>query len=268
MTYVVTDWSDGQTPVDATHLDKIEAGIATADATAALAQPLAQKGAVNGYASLDATGKVPSSQLPPPPAAVAAIPVGSVVDFAGAVAPSGWLICDGRSLLRSTYPILFGVIGTTYGAADGTHFSLPDCQGRMTVGVGTRVEVNAVGKTDGRSVVDRRPQHRHTVNESAHGHNINDPGHNHSVGDPGHSHAIPIYNQGGGRDVVGRSSGGDDSYEAGIRTEHVGTGIWTNGNGTNIAGVVPNFTNIKVGADADVLDAPPYITMNKIIRGD
>lgn len=48
-----------------------------------------------------------------------------------------WLACDGASLLRSDYPDLFAVIGTIYGAADGTHFNLPDMRGRTAISMGT-----------------------------------------------------------------------------------------------------------------------------------
>ena len=40
-------------------------------------------------------------------------------------APTGWLACNGASLLRASYPALFTAIGTTFGAVDGTHFTLP-----------------------------------------------------------------------------------------------------------------------------------------------
>lgn len=59
---------------------------------------------------------------------------GTVLDFAGDTAPNGWLLCYGQSLLRADYPNLFAAIGTTYGAADGTHFNLPDCRGRVHAG--------------------------------------------------------------------------------------------------------------------------------------
>lgn len=59
---------------------------------------------------------------------------GVVDDFAGSTAPTGTLLCYGQSLLRADYPELFAVIGTTYGAADGTHFSLPDLRGRAIAG--------------------------------------------------------------------------------------------------------------------------------------
>lgn len=61
-------------------------------------------------------------------------PVGAILDFAGAAAPTGWLLCYGQSLLRATYADLFTAIGTLFGAADGTHFNLPDLRGRVVAG--------------------------------------------------------------------------------------------------------------------------------------
>ncbi len=66
-----------------------------------------------------------------------ALPSGSIQMYAGATAPSGWLLCDATSYLRTDYPSLFAVISTTYGNADGTHFNVPDMRGRTPVGVGT-----------------------------------------------------------------------------------------------------------------------------------
>ena len=63
-------------------------------------------------------------------------PTGVVYPFAGAIAniPSGYLLCNGSSLLRASYPALFNAIGVIYGAADGTHFNLPDFRDRMLIG--------------------------------------------------------------------------------------------------------------------------------------
>jgi len=258
--YVPTDWSDGQTPVDEAHLDKIEAGIAAA-------QRLEEKGAVNGYAALDATGKVSAAQLP---VAGAPIPVGSVVDFAGAVAPAGWLLCNGASLLRSTYPLLFAAIGTTYGAADGTHFSLPDCRGRVSVGVGTRPECDAVGDSDNLALASRRPQHRHTVNDGGHSHGVSDSQHNHGVNDPGHGHGYAQGSAGtgvGSQNVLAAIDASGYMGEGSGAIRNVGTGIWLNASGAGI-GINTGFAGVSVGNAADYLDAPPYITFNKIIRGD
>jgi microcystin-dependent protein len=63
-----------------------------------------------------------------------ATPIGGIIDYAGSTAPAGWLLCYGQSLLRADYPDLYNAIGVTYGAADGTHFSLPDCRGRASFG--------------------------------------------------------------------------------------------------------------------------------------
>ena len=65
---------------------------------------------------------------------VAFMPAGVILPFAGATAPSGYLLCDGSSLLRADYSGLFAVIGTAYGAVDGTHFNLPDMRGKFMRG--------------------------------------------------------------------------------------------------------------------------------------
>jgi microcystin-dependent protein len=66
-----------------------------------------------------------------------AMPIGVIADFAGSAAPSGWLICDGRLLSRTTYSSLFAVLGTQWGAGDGsTTFGLPAVNGRALIGPG------------------------------------------------------------------------------------------------------------------------------------
>lgn len=67
-----------------------------------------------------------------------AVPAGGVVPFAGAVAPSGYLLCDGSLVSRAVYPSLFAAIGTLYGAGDGTTtFAIPDTRGIFMRGAGT-----------------------------------------------------------------------------------------------------------------------------------
>jgi len=64
--------------------------------------------------------------------------IGEIIAYAGPTSPdSRWLPCDGSSLLRVDYPDLFNVIGAVYGAADSSHFSVPDLRGRTAVGLGT-----------------------------------------------------------------------------------------------------------------------------------
>lgn len=62
-------------------------------------------------------------------------PAGTILAYGGASAPTGYLICDGSSVLRATYAALFTAISTAYGSADGTHFNLPDCRGQFLRGV-------------------------------------------------------------------------------------------------------------------------------------
>lgn len=95
------------------------------------------------------------------------LPVGSVIDFAGNLAPTNFLICDGSSLLRSAYPALFAVIGTTFGSVDSTHFNLPNLGGRVTVGVG-----NSGGSTFTLSNTGGEETHTLSIAEM--------PSHNHS----------------------------------------------------------------------------------------
>jgi microcystin-dependent protein len=62
-------------------------------------------------------------------------PAGSLMPYAGTTAPSGWLLCFGQEVSRSTYAALFAVAGTAYGAGDGsTTFNLPDLRGRVIAG--------------------------------------------------------------------------------------------------------------------------------------
>ena len=77
-------------------------------------------------------------------------PVGCIMAYAGASAPIGWAFCDGATLDRITHSRLFEVIGTNFGAGDGsTTFHLPDLRGRFMRGVnsGTGRDPNAGART-------------------------------------------------------------------------------------------------------------------------
>lgn len=66
---------------------------------------------------------------------IAQIPTGSLMPYAGAAAPSGWLLCAGQAVSRTTYSDLFAALSTTYGPGDGsTTFNLPDLRGRAIFG--------------------------------------------------------------------------------------------------------------------------------------
>lgn len=93
--------------------------------------------------------------------------IGTVQPYAGTTAPSGWLLCDGSAISRTTYANLFGVISTTYGSGDGsTTYNLPDLRQRFTMGVAASGTGNALGATGGS--ID----HTHTI---THTHQIDPP---------------------------------------------------------------------------------------------
>ena len=62
-------------------------------------------------------------------------PTGSIIAFAGITAPTGWLLCYGQAVLRTTYAGLFTVLAEVYGVGDGsTTFNIPDLRGRTIAG--------------------------------------------------------------------------------------------------------------------------------------
>jgi microcystin-dependent protein len=88
----------------------------------------------NNVVQLDGTAKLPAvdgSAL----TGVSGTPAGAVIPFAGTSAPTGWLLCFGQAVSRTTYAALFAVTSTTYGVGDGsTTFNLPDLRGRVVAG--------------------------------------------------------------------------------------------------------------------------------------
>ena len=78
------------------------------------------------------------------------VEVGTIVAYGGTTAPDGWLLCDGSAVSRSEYPRLFAVIGTAFGAGDGsTTFNLPDLQQRFPLGKGSSGTGSQLGETGG-----------------------------------------------------------------------------------------------------------------------
>lgn len=79
------------------------------------------------------------------------IEIGTIVLFGGTNAPSGWLMCDGSAISRTTYSKLFDAIGTSFGEGDGsTTFNLPNYKGKVPVGLDPNDEdFNTLGKTGG-----------------------------------------------------------------------------------------------------------------------
>lgn len=97
--------------------------------------------------------------------------VGSIIPFAGSTIPTGFLVCDGRAIDRSTYSQLFDVIGTTYGSGDGiSTFNLPNLVGRTFVGASQTLDIGDNGGEETHSL--------QSTEFAEHDHGI--PGHGHS----------------------------------------------------------------------------------------
>jgi microcystin-dependent protein len=104
-------------------------------------------GGTNGIASTQLPATIPSGNLPTPftssqlDATTVTNKLWSVGDLKPSAAASpqtGWLLCDGSAVSRTTYSGLFSVVGTTWGTGDGsTTFNVPDLRGRTLIGVGT-----------------------------------------------------------------------------------------------------------------------------------
>jgi len=94
------------------------------------------------------------------------VPTGVIMAWATDTPPDGWLLCDGRAVSRATYAGLFGVIGSNYGAGDGsTTFNLPNMQGRLPVGKSTDAEFSALNQKGGEKThtlsIAEMPSHAH-----------------------------------------------------------------------------------------------------------
>ena len=101
----------------------------------------------------------------------AANEAGTVVMTARATAPTGWLLCQGQNVSRTTYAALFAAIGTTYGVGDGTTtFGLPDLQARFPVGAGTGHALGATGGAQSVTLTTSQiPSHTHGAGSYAAG---------------------------------------------------------------------------------------------------
>lgn len=130
-------------------------------------------------------------------AAISAM-TGAVVAFAGTTAPTGWLLCYGQNVSRTTYAALFAVIDTQHGVGDGsTTFTLPDLRGRVIAGQDDMGGVSAdrltglSGGIDGDIFGSTGGSETHTLTEAelaSHDHSVDPPSTGSGTQSASHSH--------------------------------------------------------------------------------
>ena len=138
--------------------------------------------------------------------------------FAGSTTPVGWLLCNGDAVSRTIYANLFDVVGTTYGAGDGsTTFLLPNLNGRFIQGAQTGGTIGgglsyttAVPKSDITFSANSDGTHNHTGTAPSGG------AHFHTVfmhdGDGSGSSPSPFETDAGSENPVTVDEGGDHTH--------------------------------------------------------
>jgi microcystin-dependent protein len=213
--------------------------------------------------------------ISPAPAQVSdlGLAVGTVVPYAGSSVPTGWLLCDGTAVSRSTYSTLFSVLGTTYGAGNGTTtFNVPDLRQRFPLGKAASGTGATLGATGG--LIDHThtgPSHTHTGPSHTH----TGPSHTHTG--PAHTHdtVVPITGYGTNATPVSGAMAVSDggALPAGIKVANAaqtvtstssGTGA-TGASGTGATGADGTGATGSSGAGNTGAENPPFLSLNYIV---
>ncbi len=130
------------------------------------------------------TKKITAAEL----AIALGLPAGMVVPYAGSSTPTGWLLCYGQAVSRSTYSALFTAISTVFGVGDGvTTFNLPDLRGRLPFGKDNMGGVAASRLTSaGNGTLDGATLSATGGNQLLSAHTHTGPSHTHTG--PSHTH--------------------------------------------------------------------------------
>ena len=196
-------------------------------------------------------------------------------------APSGWLLCDGAIVSRTTYSALWTALGTTsspYGQGDGsTTFALPDMRSKVPIGVGTGSGLTArtlggtVGVENTTLATTNLPSHDHAFTPS--GSIVSESGHVHASANAGwHAHAsnnsVLLYVGGGG----GANLNAGTTWQAyNMNATMQGSGDHNHGNTNYNSGHTHGFTGSAgttgaSGSGSSFTNMPPSIGLNYLIK--
>jgi microcystin-dependent protein len=175
---------------------------------------------------------IPASDIKTYASGNSLVPSGALMPYAGASAPTGFLLCHGQAVSRTTYSDLFSAISTTYGSGDGSStFTLPDLRGRVVAGQDDMGGASANRLTDqtgglnGDTLGDTGGSETHTLTTAQM---------------PAHTHTVAAQQQVGG-----------DS---------------TNRGGSGQLGAAATITSSSTGGDGAHNNVQPTIILNYIIK--
>jgi|SRR5262245_15744937 len=265
-------WVDNVTQLNAANMTALE--------------QTSRKGTANGYAALDATGKVPAAQLPPAPAVQAGssgllasrpaasatpslfyfasdqnvlyfstgsawlrigLPAGATTQVYSNTVPTGWVAFDGTPLPSST-----GIYADLF-AALGNTTATPDTTARTLVGRGSHADVDTLGKSDGLAASSRTPRHNSTLTGAPSVGSLTLPAHAHTVTDNGHGHQV--FDPGHGHQI--RWNPGSGGPNGAFVDSALDVGPWReDGNGY----IKPQATGITLGASGTAITINPSAT--------
>jgi microcystin-dependent protein len=185
------------------------------------------------------------------------VPTGSLIMWPSVTIPTDWKLCNGDAISRTTFATLYALVGTTFGAGDGsTTFNLPDYRNRTPYGADT-VAVGATGGSANATLVS----HSHG---GVTGNTSNDHIHTATsvVTDAGHAHGGILTTLGSGLYTNPNPTGA--AFGAGS-TDSAFTGITV---ATTIGGqsVTHTHTITTEGSSATNANLPPYLGINFIIK--
>ena len=199
------------------------------------------------------------------------VPAGTMLLWPTDTAPYGYLLCNGAAVSRATYAGLFVVLGTTYGAGDGSAtFNLPDLRGRFPLGKdnmgGTSADrvtstlADALGGAGGSEIISATnlPAHTHAAGTLA----ADSAGaHTHSL--EAYLVTVPVGTIGTNPGLTGNPLGGGSSLGDTIKG-------WTDSNAYFRAKSGGAHTHTISGSTASTGSGTaynqPFLTLNYIIK--
>jgi microcystin-dependent protein len=184
------------------------------------------------------------------------LPTGAILPYGGAAAPTGFLLCDGTAVSRTTYATLFAIVGTFFGIGDNvTTFNLPDLRQRFPIGKAASGTGSTLGGTGG--AID----HTHSV--PAHYHGMGTGADLNITAGGSHNHQYNI-NTAGGYATPKALIGGADAGVTGSFTE-TNTHTHTSGTFAGRIGLVTGGVDGNAAMTSGTANAP-FQAVNYIIK--